>query len=108
MQTRPALKFLVLVAFCFSFLCLASFVNSLQAQSRSGKNSARKLMDEMSESEDDGFEFNFDADDADASSDSDDSKTKKGPNRPNLQNLPNPQKNPKRPKSLKSRKSLLP
>lgn len=77
MQTRPALKFLVLVAFCFSFLCLASFVNSVQAQSRSGKNSARKLMDEMSESEDDGFEFDFDSGDSDDSDNSIDSGSKK-------------------------------
>lgn len=57
MRTRPALKILVLLALGFSFLCLTSSVTSIQAQSRSGKNAARKLMDEMSESDDDDFEM---------------------------------------------------
>lgn len=56
MRARPALKILVLLALGFSFLCLTSSVTYVQAQSRSSRNSARKLMDEMSESEDDDFE----------------------------------------------------
>ncbi|MCR5165290.1 MAG: basic secretory family protein [Thermoguttaceae bacterium] len=61
MRARPALKILVLLALGFSFLCLTSSVTYVQAQSRSGKNSARKLMDEMSESEDDGFDVKSDS-----------------------------------------------
>jgi len=52
MHTRPTLKILILLAICFSFSVLSSAWQPVQAQSRSGKNSARKLMNEMSESED--------------------------------------------------------
>ena len=76
MRTRPALKILVILAFCFSFLCLTSSVDSLQAPSRSSRNSARKLMNEMSESEDDDFDFESDSD-SDQDSGKSKSKSKK-------------------------------